>query len=73
MITSLSENTLKLISLIHFYRGVSGNDKLIRAISASNILTKGGVEKVSKEAQMGFCLDAVDAITSIFLEATLRQ
>jgi len=69
---TLSDTTIKLISLIHFYRGVSDNDKLIRAMSSSNILTKGGVEKASKEAQLGFCLDAVDAIASIFVDNDAR-
>lgn len=64
----LHDTTLNLISLIHFYRRVSDNNKLISAINKSQALTLKGVEQASTKDKLDFCLVAVEAITTIFVE-----
>ena len=73
MNAQLHETTLSLISLIHFYRRLSGgNEKIKCAIDLSQVLSIRGIEASSEETKLQFCSDAVEAITSVVNESKVK-
>lgn len=69
----LHETTLSLISLIHFYRRLSSENKKIKyALGMSQLLTKRGIEATAEETMQQFCSDAVEAITSVVIESKVK-
>ena len=70
MNSQLHQTTLNLISLIQFYQRVNAdNEKLRCAMTFSQLLTMGGVEKSSEKEKLRFCSDAVEAISSAVVES----
>ena len=74
MKSQLHETTLKLISLIHFYKWLrSDNEKIRRAIDFSQSLITQGIKASSEETKLQFCSDAVEAITSVFIVSNMKN
>jgi hypothetical protein len=66
MNSQLHQTTLSLISLIHVYQRISGdNEKIRRAMTFSQLLKMDGAETSSEKEKLQFCSDAAEAITSV--------
>lgn len=65
----LHKTTLTLISLIQFYRTVSGtNEKLMCAMKSSKLLMLEGGGLSSEMDKLQFCTEAVEAIATVVVE-----
>lgn len=69
MNTQLHKTTLTLISLIQFYRTISGtNEKLMCAMKSSKLLMLEGGRLSSEMDKLQFCTEAVEAIATVVAE-----